>query len=808
MSLKELKELLTLVEKYEITITKKVTEIETIDEEIEERKKRWRDFLVVTETKDKLNKELLSLIPLLREKYEKMSKAFNFSNNSLNGFFLVNEKIKEFESYETDETPCIDREQRKQQIGEMGDKLQKYEPDVDRIESYDAKKLKSTEQEKIESLIEEATELISALENDNRTFEEIMIYLREERRDFKDGDSYTNQRRVERLITVSDERLQTIINEFELIRDTLEGSDVTNSKLKHRMKEIETNVVDAGEMLDKAKVAYEEAGVEMDKEDMSTAKLVILAIIIEKYGIASKELHDLTEIFDTTDNIFKELQTELVDLYYAKKLNDLMNVIRMLIDRLNKLNDLIIKLIELAKEFEGYTSDDEEEGFVNDLENELHEVKNHHAEGEEELSALEKQIVQLQDELAQNPPLVDEDKADKIDNEISDLSKMIEDIERLVDSKIQRFADMDPYKKFRRREKELSKLQMILTEKADVLVELNHECKADIKNKDASPELKECAKEVIEEVGDLEENLGNLRDRLQMLDNEIQEFLEKSAKTEMTIEEIFELLYANVEVKKKLKMFFSGIDEFFKSLAEVRKKYMLKKAESPPTKTYKATKGDQMDEMLGQWINTHGCEFEIRRLGGGFYMFGEKKIYAKIINGKLIIRVGGGYMSIDEFMQHYGALELARQQRDYEIEYESLKYEDLLNDDDNGSTPSSKNEVMSAADAKKNLRGGFGGSFVGNKKQQSPMRGSPRTAKHGVQRHGSPTNTFAKKAKLGTSPRASGKVARSPKSKMSASFRIKDMPSASNIEESLRKMEEDAKDGKIKDGYNNMTYKK
>ena len=42
-------------------------------------------------------------------------------------------------------------------------------------------------------------------------------------------------------------------------------------------------------------------------------------------------------------------------------------------------------------------------------------------------------------------------------------------------------------------------------------------------------------------------------------------------------------------------------------------------------------------------------------MGAGYYMFGTKKIYAKIINGKLVIRVGGGYMSIDEFMFYYGA---------------------------------------------------------------------------------------------------------------------------------------------------------
>lgn len=78
---------------------------------------------------------------------------------------------------------------------------------------------------------------------------------------------------------------------------------------------------------------------------------------------------------------------------------------------------------------------------------------------------------------------------------------------------------------------------------------------------------------------------------------------------------------------------------------------------------YKAAKGDLVDQMLGDWLNAHGCPISIKRLGGGYYMFGTKKIFAKIINGKLVIRVGGGYMGIDEFMKHYGAAELQKQQR-------------------------------------------------------------------------------------------------------------------------------------------------
>lgn len=39
-------------------------------------------------------------------------------------------------------------------------------------------------------------------------------------------------------------------------------------------------------------------------------------------------------------------------------------------------------------------------------------------------------------------------------------------------------------------------------------------------------------------------------------------------------------------------------------------------------------------------------------------MFGSRKIFAKIMNEKLVIRVGGGYMLIDEFLQTYGQAEL------------------------------------------------------------------------------------------------------------------------------------------------------
>ncbi len=64
--------------------------------------------------------------------------------------------------------------------------------------------------------------------------------------------------------------------------------------------------------------------------------------------------------------------------------------------------------------------------------------------------------------------------------------------------------------------------------------------------------------------------------------------------------------------------------------------------------------------MLGTFINKSGCLVPIKKLGDGYYMFGTRKIYAKILNGKLVIRVGGGYMIIEEFISSYAEKELIK----------------------------------------------------------------------------------------------------------------------------------------------------
>lgn len=78
------------------------------------------------------------------------------------------------------------------------------------------------------------------------------------------------------------------------------------------------------------------------------------------------------------------------------------------------------------------------------------------------------------------------------------------------------------------------------------------------------------------------------------------------------------------------------------------------------TPVYQAPKGDVLDQMLNHYLNQANCPVPIRKLGNGFYLFGTKKIFAKILNGKLVIRVGGGYMIIEEFIATYADAEMAK----------------------------------------------------------------------------------------------------------------------------------------------------
>jgi hypothetical protein len=75
---------------------------------------------------------------------------------------------------------------------------------------------------------------------------------------------------------------------------------------------------------------------------------------------------------------------------------------------------------------------------------------------------------------------------------------------------------------------------------------------------------------------------------------------------------------------------------------------------------YRADSDDMIDQEIAKYMNKYKCPIMFRKIGEGMYMFGTKKVFAKIMNDRLVIRVGGGYMMIDQFLSTYTEPELKK----------------------------------------------------------------------------------------------------------------------------------------------------
>jgi len=83
----------------------------------------------------------------------------------------------------------------------------------------------------------------------------------------------------------------------------------------------------------------------------------------------------------------------------------------------------------------------------------------------------------------------------------------------------------------------------------------------------------------------------------------------------------------------------------------------------------------------------------MERLAEGTYMWGTKKIFAKIMNNRLIIRVGGGFMNIDEFIKNMeNELRATNQLYIFEVDGQSMTLEQAVR---SSTPPRSKNSAFS-----------------------------------------------------------------------------------------------------------------
>lgn len=121
--------------------------------------------------------------------------------------------------------------------------------------------------------------------------------------------------------------------------------------------------------------------------------------------------------------------------------------------------------------------------------------------------------------------------------------------------------------------------------------------------------------------------------------------MEESEKTHFQAEKLDEMIE---EVDKKEE----ELDSLKNAMGEVKKR-------APP---YVPAKDDPVDIALAEYLNSLESPVAIKfiRQEGGNYIFGSKKIYIKIENGRILIKVGGGFTSIEEFLSVYTQIEIEK----------------------------------------------------------------------------------------------------------------------------------------------------
>ena len=130
--------------------------------------------------------------------------------------------------------------------------------------------------------------------------------------------------------------------------------------------------------------------------------------------------------------------------------------------------------------------------------------------------------------------------------------------------------------------------------------------------------------------------------------------------------DMFSLMATNCHYKKPILKLLKELRIINNKKKELDSKYEQLKIDLSKIKKvslYKAVKGDPVDELFAEALNRHQCSLPVKRISPGKYMFGTRQIHCKIINGKLVVRVGGGYMNVDEFIVQYAQIEVTKLQK-------------------------------------------------------------------------------------------------------------------------------------------------
>ncbi|CDW77745.1 UNKNOWN [Stylonychia lemnae] len=391
-------------------------------------------------------------------------------------------------------------------------------------------------------------------------------------------------------------------------------------------------------------------------------------------GQALKELKgEIDKLYAEVD----DLLTSLSSLGAEKALRDLIN--RLLDAQKNnqEIIDHIKRMIALTDSYDGYTTGAEDGKFYSGLNARskklLQELKDQDAQFTKTIGDIEKIIGVVKNDPKTGDPVKDNALQEKRKGEINQIKGLVD---KLIDAKIKiddeaignkkKMSDYILEDKIGRRKEEIDELERQHEDYAAQIAGGKLKAEEEIATNAAVAGQKanvEKLQKCLAELAPLEEKMTEMVAKIQELQVQCSELGENTQNipqdqniVEMRLNYYDEHLILKKKIrdlKKELQDLWNRVQAWITQLTTLLGQEPAKVAVKL---AFKAT--DDIDKMLGEILARLGIPVPISKIGGGYYMFGSKKIFCKIINGKLVVRVGGGYMGIEEFIITYGKNEV------------------------------------------------------------------------------------------------------------------------------------------------------
>lgn len=167
--------------------------------------------------------------------------------------------------------------------------------------------------------------------------------------------------------------------------------------------------------------------------------------------------------------------------------------------------------------------------------------------------------------------------------------------------------------------------------------------------------------EIIAKKSDVERQLDQAQQHISQLVNQkdtVQKELENATDYILELEEkVYKANKTSLELLKQLKDAEVEIETLKQYIVDLKQRIAV----------YIPVKEDGTDKKLAEFINNYPERSKLKimfmRESEGVYQFGTKRVAVKVEKDNIKIRVGGGYLSIDEFLDQYTPVELEKLER-------------------------------------------------------------------------------------------------------------------------------------------------